>query len=170
MRDRREMTVGFSPPPIGSVSCCADRAADECLTHAITCTAPVYHNRIGRHRDVDSRHVHHRRRQTGLAIVGVAQVQLISAAMERVDNINAARRIIPYERAITHIIPPDFEIGNSGGNDTVHVSPITQALGYGSPCKIILNDEGPIGAGVFCLSENPHLPYGRRRDEVVSQL
>lgn len=90
--------------------------------------------------------------------------------MERVDNINAARRIIPYERAITHIIPPGFQIGNRGGDDTVHASPIAQALGYGSPRKIILNDKGPIGAGVFCLSENPHLPYGRRRDEVVSQL
>lgn len=90
--------------------------------------------------------------------------------MECVDHINAARRIIPYKRAIGHIIPPGFEIRDRGRDDTVHASSIAQALGYGPPGKIILNDDGPIGAGVFCLSENPHLPYGRRRDEVVSQL
>lgn len=170
VRDCSEMPVRFCPPVLGGIALLAYGTANECLADPVVPSHLRQCQHVGKDGYFDSVDIERHGANRRLSVVGLPEIKFVGQSLEHLNNVDRSLGIVPHQRATGWIIPPAFKLHGCLSRNAVHIGTISQAF-CDSPFRmLVLDDEGPIGSRIFCLPENPHLPYRRRSNEIICKL
>lgn len=168
--DGRQIIVGLDPAVLGWLAGLSYRAADENLANSVVSPHLSQGKDVGVNRDFNTVDVERSRPGRRLFVLRLPDFQGVCGTLKLFNNVYGALRVVTNQGAAVYAVSPSFQIKNGLRCNPIHRPAIAQAFCDCTLCMLVLDDHWPVWPRIFRLPQNPHLPYRRRGNEVVSKL